>query len=234
MLTRRFTCGIALMLIISLALPVTAVVAQPAVAQTAAQAVHAEKSKTKTVTKTFTNSGPIAIPGTGGQGVGTPYPSTIQVSGLKKGKILDVNVTLNSLSHTFPDDIDVLLAATQIPGVNATIMSDVGGNADITNVTLVLDDAAPTQLPTGGPLVSGTFQPINFGDLMDGFPAPAPTQLGGSSLAVFNNANPNGTWQLFVFDDNAGNTGTLAGGWALTIKAQVKAKHKKHHHRHHR
>src|SRR5689334_20995566 len=64
MLTRRFTLVVALTLIASLALPVTDVVAQSTGAQTTEQAVHAEKSKTKTVTKTFTNSGLITIPGT--------------------------------------------------------------------------------------------------------------------------------------------------------------------------
>jgi hypothetical protein len=233
MLTRILTRVLALVLITSLALPLTELATQPVVAKNSSRSVHADKSKKKTVTKTFTDTAPITIPGTGTQGVANPYPSTIQVSGLKKGKILDVNVALNALSHTFPDDIDLLLAATQIPGINATIMSDVGGSTDAVNVNLVLDDAAPTQLPDGSPLVSGTFQPVNFEDLIDGFPAPAPTQTGGSSLAVFNNQNPNGTWQLFAFDDAAADTGNLAGGWALTIKAQIKEKQKKKHHKKH-
>ena len=120
MFLRFLTRLLALLLLTSLALPLAEVgQMQPALA----------KSKTKTVTKFFSNVAPIAIPGTGTSGIANPYPSQIQVSGLRKGKIQDLNVHLNNLSHTFPDDIDVLLAATQISGINAIIMSDVGGTS---------------------------------------------------------------------------------------------------------
>ena len=220
MFSRIVTRVLALLLLTSLALPL---------AEAGQMGSALAKSKTKTVTKTFSNVTPIAIPGTGDEGVANPYPSTIQVSGLKQGKIQDINVHLNSLSHTFPDDIDMLLAATQIPGINSTIMSDVGGDIDAVNVNLVLDDTAPTALPADGPLVSGSFQPTNIGG-NDAFDPPAPAPSGLTSLAFFNGKNPNGTWQLFIFDDGSPDTGTLAGGWALEITAQVKdkKKHKKH------
>jgi subtilisin-like proprotein convertase family protein len=175
------------------------------------------KSETRTVTRTFSNTGVINIPGTGIDtfGIANPYPSTIQVSGLKKGKILDVNVHLDNLTHPFPDDIDILLAATQIPGVNAIIMSDVGdADPNTVNVNLVFNDAAPSPLPDESTLSSGSFQPTNFpgDDAVDLFPAPAPPPTGGSTLAIFNGHNPNGTWQLFVNDDEVADRGTLAGG----------------------
>ena len=68
-------------------------------------------ARKRTVTKTFRNTAAIAIPGSGEDGPGAPYPSTIEVSGFKKPQILDVNVTLRLLSHNFPHDIDVLLVA---------------------------------------------------------------------------------------------------------------------------
>ena len=58
----------------------------------------------------------------------TPYPSNIAVAGLT-GTITKVTVALNGVSHTFPDDIDVLLVG---PGGNLIIMSDVGGSTAIT------------------------------------------------------------------------------------------------------
>lgn len=215
MFVRVLTRGLAVLLLASLSLPLAEISTQPVLA----------KSKTKTVTKTFSNTAPISIPGTGDEGVANPYPSSIEVTGFKQGKIQDINVRLNSFSHTFPDDVDILLVATQISGINSTIMSDVGGDTDAVNVNLVLDDQAATALPADGPLVSGTFQPTNIGG-NDAFDPPAPAPSGLTTLAFFNGKNPNGTWQLFIQDDGSPDTGTLAGGWALEITAQVKVKQK--------
>ena len=54
-----------------------------------------------------------------------------------------------------------------------------------------------------------------------------------TTLVFFNGQNPNGTWQLFIQDDTGGDTGSLAGGWALEVTAQVERKEKKHHHKKH-
>jgi subtilisin-like proprotein convertase family protein len=166
----------------------------------------------------FRNTTAITIPATGtGASTGAPanpYPSNIVVAGLS-GIVLKVTVKLNGLTHTFPNDIDILLVGPG--GQNAIIMSDVGGGAPgATNVTLTLNDAAATALPAAGPLVTGTFQPTNTG-AGDLFPAPAPAPAGGSALSIFNGAAPNGTWSLYVVDDLTGDTGTIAGGWELTI-----------------
>jgi len=182
------------------------------------------KSKTKTVT--FTSTVPITLPGSG---IASPYPSEIVVKGLKKGQILDVNVLINGYSEPAPDDIDVLLATTQLPGSNAIIMSDVGDAQAISNVNLVLDDAATNSLPDSDQIISGTFKPTNIdsGGVTDMFPSPAPTPSGNSLLSVFNNQNPNGTWQLFI-NDNAGNGAGSITSWGLEITAKVKVKKHKH------
>jgi uncharacterized repeat protein (TIGR01451 family) len=39
----------------------------------------------------------------------------------------------------------------------------------------------------------------------------------GSTLASLNGGNPNGTWQLFVQDDTAFNSGVISNGWILTL-----------------
>ena len=185
----------------------------------------AEASKRfKNVNKTFSNSGQIAIPG---NGEATPYPSTIQVNGFKKGKIKDVNLTLRNFSHTFPDQVDVLLVDPS--GRNALVMSDVGGNDNADNLTITLDDDAISALPLSSQLSSGSFQPTNDGGI-DTLPAPAPLSSGNVALSVFNGANPNGQWQLFVRDDNPGDNGDIAGGWSLQITAKVKKQHHKRHH----
>jgi subtilisin-like proprotein convertase family protein len=183
------------------------------------------------MTRTFVNSAPIAIPDGGVSGGGdvhgsrsNPYPSPIEVSGFTNGVISNVRVHLNALSHTASGDIDIFLAAAHLP-VNAIIMSDAGGNNDANGVNLVLDDAAAADLTVGGTLVSGTFRPANFNPFdnepIDSFPAPAPSPTGTTQLSVFKGQNPNGTWQLFISDEGENDTGTLAGGWALEITAEA-------------
>jgi subtilisin-like proprotein convertase family protein len=142
-----------------------------------------------------------------------PYPSTLTISGA--GNIVtDVNVVLNGFGHSSPGDIDILLVGPA--GQQATVLSDAGSDTDVTGLSLRLDDGAATQVPN--PIVGGTFQPTNFGGA-DAFPSPAPTATGTSALSVFNGTDPNGTWQLFVTDDSAGDGGQLSGGWTLEITA---------------
>jgi subtilisin-like proprotein convertase family protein len=145
----------------------------------------------------------------------TPYPSNIAVSGL--GSVTHLTITLTGISHTFPDDIDMLLVGPQ--GQTATIFSDVGGSVPASGVTITLDDAAPTPLLDAGPLVSGTFQPNNVGT-GDIFPPPAPAApSSASALSIFNGTDPNGTWSLYVVDDLSGDAGSISGGWAINITA---------------
>jgi subtilisin-like proprotein convertase family protein len=181
------------------------------------------KKKPKSVTRTFANVGGITIPA---GGAATPYPSTIAVSGFKKGKITDLNLTLHGYNHTRPSDVDVLLVAPD--GRNAIVMADVGNGTPITGVTITLNDQAGPfpDLGVNQPLPSGTYQPANNlvgEDPFDG----APTPSGAVALSTFNGSDPNGAWQLYVFDDQGGSSGAFAGGWELTITARVKKKKRK-------
>jgi subtilisin-like proprotein convertase family protein len=176
------------------------------------------KRRFKTVTRTFTNNGQIAIPG---QGEATPYPVSLGVGGFKRAKIKDVNLTLNGYGHDFPDEVDILLVAPN--GRNALVMSDVGGNADADNLTLTLDDEAGAGLPLASQLSSGRFRPTNDGAI-ESLPAPAPLSSGAVALSTFDGANPNGEWKLFIRDDDPGDNGEINGGWSLQITAKVKKK----------
>jgi subtilisin-like proprotein convertase family protein len=179
----------------------------------------------RTVTKTFSNPSANTIPAgvsTTGEGPATPYPSTVAAGGMRRGKILDVNLTLKGLSHTYPDDVEVLLVGPG--GQNATIMTHVGWNLDVSNITLTLDDEAANFLYDGGPHVSGTFKPNNVTVDGPGGPDTFPfTPSGAVELSTFDGTNPNGTWSLYVDDDfptEAG--GELASGWSLQIKVRVR------------
>ena len=194
----------ALMLVVVLGMPPTKVDAAP-----------------RTVTKVFSNSNNIQIPATGTSPVAAaPYPSELNAGGFSRGTILDVNLTLKNFSHTFPDDVDVLLAHR---GVSRTVMSDVGNGFSVNNVSFVLDDEATSELPDSGQLVGGKFKPTNAAPSPDTFPAPAPVPAGAqAALNGFDGVNPNGVWRLYVVDDVASvDGGQFAGGWSIKIKARV-------------
>ena len=107
-------------------------------------------------------------------------------------------------------------------GQNVLLMSDTGGITPITSLTLSFSDAATAFLPDSTALSSGTFKPTNYDAafMVDSFAAPAPTDGPyGSTLSLFNGTNPNGVWNLYVIDDTQGNSGSMAGGWSLTVTA---------------
>ena len=173
-----------------------------------------------TQAQTYNNPAPIMVPATGTtSGIAAPYPSNITVSGFS-GTVTKATVTLTNISHTFPDDIDILLVSPG--GQTVILMSDTGDFLDLINVTLTFDDAAATMLPDATQIVSGTYQPTNFG-AGDAFPAPAPVSPYGTTLAVFNGTNPNGTWSLYVVDDLGGDSGSITGGWSLTLQSMTTA-----------
>jgi subtilisin-like proprotein convertase family protein len=168
----------------------------------------------------FCNTGSIAVPAPSPSpapsgAAARPYPSHINVTGLG-GTITHLTVALNGITHTNPDDLDVLLVGPN--GQKIILMSDAGGSTDVSGVNLTFDDAAASSLPDSGTLTTGTFKPTNFTGIdADAFPAPAPSGPYGSALSDFNTTTPNGTWSLYVTDDAGGDIGTIANGWCLTF-----------------
>ena len=163
---------------------------------------------------TFSNSAPITIqdPNTTGSlpSQASPYPSPITVSGIT-GKVTKVQVTLNNLTSSFPFDDDVLLVAPG--GQRVVLMSGTGGSTPVSNVSLTFDDAAAQGLST--PLTTGTYRPTQ-----NDFTVSFPTVAGpySNQLSAFNGGTPNGTWNLYVVDNQANSsTGSIAGGWTLNI-----------------
>lgn len=165
-----------------------------------------------TNTVPFTNASAITI---NDNAAGSPYPSNITVSGITT--FSRIAVTLTNFSHTFPNDVDIILVA---PGgaQKAYVMSDVGGSSTVTNLTVTFDDTAAAALTTGG-MTSGTFKPSNSDTSSDVFPAPAPAGPYSADFTVFNSlgAGANGTWSLYVRDDAGGDVGSISGGWTLSF-----------------
>ncbi len=160
----------------------------------------------------FANPAPVSIP-VGGNG--TPYPSNLTVSGLPTAGVTVQSVVLTGLTHTWADDVDILL---QSPGgQNVVLLSDIGGIVAIPNATYTLTDGAPALNATAAN-PTGTYRPTNNG-ATDDFPAPGPGVItqANPTLATFT-GNMNGVWRLFVLDDDgAGDQGNLAGGYAINF-----------------
>ncbi|MDB6024302.1 MAG: hypothetical protein JWM68_525 [Verrucomicrobiales bacterium] len=163
---------------------------------------------------TFPNSSTITIID---GGVASTYPSTITVSGLT-GIVSKVTVSLSKFTHSFPDDVDVLLVGPA--GQKVLLMSDVGGEIGVTNQTLTFDSSITNKLPDNGPIVAGTFAPTDY-QTGDAFISPAPAGPYNNSLDFFKATNPNGVWSLYVVDDTGQDFGAINGGWSLSIDTVV-------------
>lgn len=167
------------------------------------------------ITTNANNSTAIIIPSAG---AGTPYGSEILVDGLH-GDITAVSVTLNGLSHNFPDDVEVLLVAPG--GQKIKLMSDAGGGNDLNGVGLAFSAASGALLPDSMAITPGIYHPTDYspGDVL---PAPAPAGPYGTDLnALIGPAEAqNGSWRLYVFDDSARDAGKIVGGWTLSITSE--------------
>ncbi|MCC6461676.1 MAG: hypothetical protein IT260_14470, partial [Saprospiraceae bacterium] len=157
-------------------------------------------------TQSFSNNNTITIPNGGNA---SPFPSTITVSGLPTTGITVANVSFNNFSHEDPNDADIYLIGPNNQVI--WIMSDAGGTTSVTNFDLTYADGG-TALSTAT-LVSGTtYAPADL--------TAAETTPGGAAL-ISNMAgftgNMNGTWSLYVVDDdNDTNSGDLEG-WTITF-----------------
>jgi subtilisin-like proprotein convertase family protein len=166
---------------------------------------------------TAQNTQAISIPDSGPAGL---YPSSLNVAGLI-GAVTGTTVFIHDFSHVAPDDVDLLLVAPG--GRSVVLMSDVGDSIPVADLDLTIDSNASASFPDKGPLVAGTFKPTNFG-AGDPFPAPAPGgPPTGDTLSVFNGINPNGTWSLYLVDDNGTSTGSISGGWSIALSTSATA-----------
>lgn len=172
---------------------------------------YATANGTATGGASFSNAGAISIPSGGNA---SPYPQSISVSSV--GTIAKVSVTVTGFTHTYPQDVDVLLVGPG--GQSVVLMSDTGLGNNVSNLTLRFDDGAASFLDQST-LISGTYKPTNIsdGEGGDSYPSPAPPSGYSSALSVFNGTNADGTWHLYVVDDFSGDAGSISGGWSLTF-----------------
>ena len=158
----------------------------------------------------YSNGTAITIPSIGNA---APYPSTITVAG-GPASIGNFVVTLRGFSHTYPQDVRVLLVAPS--GQAVQLMNANGINTGVVGLTLGLSNTAVLPLPI--PLVSGMYA-ASGGSYAFAAPAPAPPFLPG--LANLAGENSNGVWRLFVNDSVGGDSGSLAGGWSIDFAEPI-------------
>jgi subtilisin-like proprotein convertase family protein len=162
----------------------------------------------------FTNPAAISIPI---GGTGTPYPSNLTVSGVPAGATVN-SVVLNGITHTWGEDVDVLLQSPT--GQNVVLMSDVGGIAAF-NATYTFADSGPAMSTTGAN-PTGTYKPTNNG-ATDDFPAPGPGNVTQAAPTLASlTGNFNGVWKLFALDDDpAGDQGSITGGYTVRFNTPL-------------
>lgn len=166
----------------------------------------------------FDNTGIVTI---SDASAATPYPVSVPVSDVP-GQVNRPYVRINGLTHTFPADLDMMLANPA--GLGFIFQSDVG-TAGAANVTVTWDDDGAIPPVQNGAIPSGlVFQPVNY-QTPDTFAAPAPqtgvafpAPAGMASFAsTYKGGSPNGAWSIFVVDDASGDTGTIANGFTLGL-----------------
>jgi trypsin len=145
------------------------------------------------------------LPAFGTRGKASRYPLTLTVSGFD-GPLEAVSVRLLGLSHERPEDLDVWLVAPDASVV--TLLSDVGGVADLESASiLVVDGARMAARAALGSQLGPTDREAD--DQRKGASPPA-------DLSVLRGIDPNGTWQLLVADDHPGARGSL-DAWSLQL-----------------
>jgi len=155
---------------------------------------------------TYSNTTPVVVID------GGETTSSIAIAGVS-GNITSLTLTLNGLSHTYPDDLVFGLLNEDL-GLGFVFMSGAGGSIDISSVNLTFSDFAAGFLPesfVGGQITSGTYLPSNYGQYEFTFFDNA------TSFADYNGFSANGAWTLYVDDIFPADGGSLAGGWSLDI-----------------
>ncbi|HET9945500.1 MAG TPA: Ig-like domain-containing protein [Actinomycetes bacterium] len=150
-------------------------------------------------------------------GTNAPVPaSQLAVSGVS-GTVTDVDVDLRGFTAICGHDADLLLVGPQ--GQRSMLMSDTADCTDTGPVDLRVDDEAPGPFTSDVP-GSGSYRPTDVDDawdFSDPFPGLGDVDALPASLSVFDGADPNGTWRLYVVNDAPDTVVSLAGGWGLHL-----------------
>jgi len=180
----------------------------------------------------FSNTNTISIGTSPAQG--SLYPSQITVSSLS-GTVSQVTVKLNGWTdnggNAYPEDREFLLVGPT--GAAFEFLNGCGDFNTFSNITLTLSDSGSANC-TSSTLTTETVKPTDrFSEYCGNFPSPAPStttancasSAGSATFAsTFNGTDPNGTWSLYVYDAETGDSaGSISSGWTLTITLNAAA-----------
>jgi hypothetical protein len=107
--------------------------------------------------------------------------------------VLDVNVRIDTVNHTWDSDLSFYL---QKGSIGVKIINRVGGSGD-NFIGTILDDQASEPIASGTAPFTGSFIPSN-------------------PLSVFNSQSTSGYWKLIITDTVGGDTGFLKA-WCIVI-----------------
>ncbi len=179
-------------------LPVSTFAAAPAPQQGSSDAPVSTRTDQRSRTSLDDNGGPwfgwtgaLVIPD---DRCATSVSAEIVVSGM--GYVLDVNVLIVNLVHTYDGDLNFFLHGPN--GASVPLCIERGGSGD-NFINTLFDDQATTPISAGSAPFTGSFQPeysINY-------------DFAGSSA--------NGTWELEICDSASSDIGTLYE-WRIQIQ----------------
>jgi hypothetical protein len=107
--------------------------------------------------------------------------------------ITSIELVLNGLTHTQPDDLDIYLISPI--GETVEVMTDKGDGIAIVNMNLVFNDDLGASLPADGlALTAGTYDPEDA--------------TGGLSKYIGNSGGTD-AWELVIIDDSTTDQGSL-------------------------
>lgn len=160
---------------------------------------------------------PALLPGTGTVGPAATYPITFDLSAIPVGvKAWTVRASV-TLSHSFPDDVNIILQAPN--GATTLLMSNAGSSNDITNVSLTFSDSAGSSLPDTTLISSGTYKPSAYGSTAVP-PGAGPAAPYGATLAALSGQDARGIWKLWVYDDTTLDSGSISAA-SLTVNTEL-------------
>ena len=119
--------------------------------------------------------------------------------------IASIELVLNGLTHTQPDDLDIYLISPF--GETVEIMTDKGDGVAVANVNLVFNDTGGVLPADNSALVAGTYRPEEDNG----------TDVTGLSKYVGNSGGTD-AWELIIIDDSETDQGNLV---SYTLRGTV-------------